>query len=111
MLMRWLINTAALLVTAYLLPGGLHIDGFVAALVAALILGIVNAVVRPIVLILTLPFNVLTLGLFTFIVNALMLTITAVIVPGFHLGGFRWALIGSIVLSIISTALSWMIEE
>ena len=103
-LINWLVSAFAILVTAYILPG-VHISSFTSALVAAIVLGIINAFVKPILLILTLPINVLTLGLFTFVVNALIIILTADLVPGFKVDGFWWALLFSIVLSIINSFL------
>lgn len=109
MIVRWLINALALYLTALLLPG-FQLRGIVATLVAAAILGIVNAIIRPLLLLLTLPLNILTLGLFTFVINALLLLLTSAIVPGFVIRGFGWALIGAIVLSVISFILSHLIH-
>ncbi len=103
-LINWLISAFAIIVTAYLLPG-VHVSSFSAALVAAIVLGIINAFLKPILLILTLPINLLTLGLFTFVVNALVIILTANLVPGFKVDGFWWALFFSIVLSIINSFL------
>lgn len=104
LLINWLISALVILATAYLLPG-VQILSFTTALVVAVVLGIINAVLRPILLILTLPINILTLGLFTFVVNALMIILTAKLVPGFRVEGFWWALLFSIILSIINSFL------
>jgi len=109
MLTRWLINAVSLIIIAYILPG--FEAPAMAALIAAFILGIVNAVIRPIVLFLTLPINILTLGLFTFVVNALMLWLVDVIVPPFETGGFWTTLFGALLLSIISALLSSLIKD
>jgi putative membrane protein len=108
LLARWILNAAALLLVAYLYPG-VHVDGFPTAIVAALILGLVNAVVRPILIILTLPVTLLTLGLFLFVINALLFWLVAEIVPGFAVGGFVAALIGSILYSIVTLLTSWLL--
>jgi len=100
-LINWIISAMVVLVAAYLLPG-VHVASFTAALVAALVLGIVNAVLKPILILLTLPINILTLGIFTFVINALLILLTARIVPGFEVNGFWWAIILSIVLAIIN---------
>lgn len=89
---------------AYLLPG-VHIAGFTTALVAALVLGIINAVLKPILVFLTLPINILTLGLFTLVINALLIMLATFIVPGFVVDGFGWALLFSILLSVINAFL------
>jgi putative membrane protein len=105
-LWRWLLATLAVIVAAYLIPR-VHLSGFLAALVAALILGLVNTIIKPILLILTLPINLLTLGLFTLVINALMVLLTSAIVPGFAVNGFWNALIFSVVLSLIN----WFFER
>lgn len=109
MIVRWLVNALALYITAVLLPG-IQLRGIVATLVAAAILGIVNAIIRPLLLLLTLPLNVVTLGLFTFVINALMLLLTSAIVPNFRIQGFGWALVGAVLLSIISFLLTHLIH-
>lgn len=111
MVVRWLLNALALLVVAYIFPGWLKLDGLLAAVVAALVLGIVNAVIRPVVLILTLPLNLVTLGLFTFVVNALMLILVAWLVPGVDVGGFWPAVGASLAVSIVSGALSGLVRH
>lgn len=103
-LINWLISAFAIIVSAYILPG-VHVSGFTAALVAAVVLGIINAVIKPIILILTLPLTVLTLGLFTLVINAFVILLASSIVPGFRVDGFWWALIFSIVLSIVNSFL------
>lgn len=106
---RWLINAVALYVTALLVPG-ITLRGIVPTLVAAAVLGIVNALIRPLLLVLTLPINVLTLGLFTLVINAVLLLLTAALVPGFTVRGFWAALLGTIVLSLISFAISHLVR-
>ena len=86
-LIKWLISALAILVSAYLLPG-VHVSGFVAALVIAVVLGIINGLVRPVLVILTLPLTIITFGLFFVILNTLLLMLSAAIVPGFVLDGF-----------------------
>ena len=108
LLARWIVNAAALLLVAYLYPG-VHVAGFGTALVAALVLGLVNAVIRPILLILTLPVTILTLGLFLFVINALLFWLAATIVSGFTVSGFGGALLGSILYSIITLLTSWLL--
>ena len=104
-LIRWLTATGAILLTAYLLSG-IHIDGFITALLAAAILGILNALFRPIALLITLPINVLSLGLFTFIINAFMLKMASGIISGFDVHGFGSAILGSLMISVISWLLN-----
>ena len=108
LLARWILNAAALLLVAYLYPG-VSVESFLAAAIAALVLGLVNAVIRPIMIILTLPATLLTLGLFLFVINALMFWLVAEIVPGFKVTGFVAALVGSILYSLITLITSWLL--
>ncbi len=108
LLARWIVNAAALLLVAYVYPG-VQVESFGRALVAALILGIVNAVIRPILVLLPLPVTILTLGLFLFVVNALMFWLVAEIVRGFTVTGFGAALIGSVLYSLITLLTSWIL--
>ncbi len=101
LLLRWFLNAIALMLVAYLYPG-VQVVSLGAALLAALVLGLVNAVIRPILVVLTLPVTILTLGLFIFVLNALLFWFTAEIVGGFHVNGFWAALIGSILYSVIT---------
>ena len=105
---RWILNAAALLLVAYLYPG-VQVSSFIAALLAALVLGLVNAVIRPILVILTLPVTILTLGLFLFVINALMFWLVAEIVKGFTVNGFVAALVGSLLYSLITLLTSWLL--
>ena len=108
--MEFIVYAVAIAISAYLLPG-IHVDGVVATLVTALILGIINAVLKPILQILALPLTIVTLGLFSLVINALMVMLAAAIVPGFSVDGFWWALIFAIVLSVISGALLSMTKK
>jgi putative membrane protein len=107
-IVRWLVNTVALLLTAWLVPG-IGVESIWAGLLAALVLGVVNAIIRPVLLLLTLPLNVLTLGLFTLVINGLMLWLVSAVVPGFSVSGFWSALVGAVVLSVVSFLLSHLI--
>ena len=107
---RWLILTAAITVAAYVIDG-IHVDGFFSALMAAAILGILNVFFRPILLILTLPINILSLGLFTFIINALMLWMASTVISGFQVEGFLSAIFGSLIITIVSWILSSFINS
>ncbi len=109
-ILRWLTLTAAIVLTSYLLDG-IHIEGFLSALLAAAMLGILNAFFRPIALLLTLPINILSLGLFTFIINALMLKMASGIITGFEVVGFWSAIFGSLLISVISWLLSSFIND
>lgn len=110
LLARWIINSIALLVTAYFFSG-IHISGFASALMAALVLGIVNAIIRPIFILFTLPLNLLTLGLFTLVINGIMLKLAAALVSGFYVQGIFSAIIGAIFLSLISSIMSSIVKE
>lgn len=104
-LLSLIMSTIAVYVTANILPG-IHVDGWGTALVVAVILGFINAFIRPILFVLTLPINILTLGLFTFVILALCVILTTYIVPGFTVDGFWWALAFALVLTVISGFLS-----
>lgn len=104
-LINWLVSGLAIVIAAYLLPG-IRLTGFFAALVTALVLGLINAVIKPLLLLLTLPINIMTLGLFTLVINALLILLTAKIVPGFQVDGFWWALAFSVVLALVNFGLS-----
>jgi putative membrane protein len=103
--LRWLILTIAIIVTSYL-SGGIYVSGFFSAFLAAAILGILNAFFRPLLLLLTLPLNILTLGLFKFVINAIMLLMASGIIPGFEVHGFWSAVFGSLLISLISWLLT-----
>ena len=109
-MLRWLTLTVAIVAAAYLLDG-IRIGSFFSALFAAALLGILNAILRPIALILTLPINVLTLGLFTFVINALMLKMASGVIPGFDVHGFWTAIFGAFLISIISWLLNSFISN
>lgn len=106
LLIRWFLTAGALLAIAYYLVPGIRLDNFGAALLAAAAIGIVNLLVRPIVIILTLPVNVITLGLFTLVVNALMFWLSASFVPGFFVADFSAAFWGALGISFVS----WILQ-
>jgi putative membrane protein len=108
LLARWILNAAALLLVAYLYPG-VRVESFLSAALAALVLGLVNAFVRPLLVILTLPVTLITLGLFLFVINALLFWFVAEIVHGFSVSGFGAALLGSILYSLITLVTSWIL--
>jgi putative membrane protein len=108
LLIRWLILTASILVTSYLLKG-IVVGSFLSAFSAAAVLGILNALLRPVLIILTLPINILTLGLFTFLINAFLLKVVAGVIPGFDVQGFWTAVFGALIISIVSWALNSLI--
>jgi putative membrane protein len=110
LLVVWLINAVALLAVAYVMPG-IAVASFATALVAALILGLVNAVIRPVLVLLTLPATILTLGLFIFVINGLLFWFVGSFIQGFVVSGFWAGVFGAIVYSLISWALSSLVFE
>ena len=106
---RWLILTAAIMLASYLIDG-IRVDGFFNAFFAAGILGILNAFFRPVLFILTLPLNILSMGLFTFVINAILLKMASELISGFEVHGFWSAVIGSLVISIVNWLLSLFIN-
>ncbi len=107
---RWLILTAAIMLTSYLLDG-IQVSGFFSALLAAAILSLLNVFLRPVLLILTLPFNILSLGLFTFVINAVLLMMVSGVIPGFNVRDFWSALFGSLLISIVSAILGSFVAD
>lgn len=105
LLLTWLINALALLALPYLFTS-IHVEGFGTALVAALVLGLINTLIRPVLVLLTLPVTLLTLGLFIFVINGLLFWFVGSFVKGFTVEGFWTAVFGAIVYSVISWALS-----
>lgn len=110
LLLVWILSAIALLVVAYLYPG-VQVQDWKAAAVAALVLGLVNTLVKPILVILTLPVTILTLGLFLLVINALCFWAVANLVPGFHVAGFWAAMLGAILYSLITWALSGLLPN
>jgi putative membrane protein len=110
LLLRWALLAGALLLVAHLYPG-VTVKSFGAAMVAALVLGLLNSVVRPVLLLLTLPITVLTLGLFVFIINALMFWAAASLLDGLHVNGFVAALIGSLLYTLCAMAIDVVVER
>ena len=108
LLVTWLINAAALFALPYLMQS-VRVENFTTALIAALVLGLVNVLIRPILVLLTLPVTVLTLGLFIFVINGLLLWAVANFVGGFQVAGFWSAMVAAILYSLISWALSALI--
>jgi putative membrane protein len=100
-LTRWLIITAAILLCSILIPG-IRVDSMLTAFLAAGILGLINIFIKPVLFVLTLPLNILTLGLFSFIINAFLLKLVAYFVTGFRVDGFWSALFGALVISLVN---------
>ncbi|MCH9625461.1 MAG: hypothetical protein S4CHLAM123_06350 [Chlamydiales bacterium] len=96
-----IINTIAVFATGYILPG-IHMHSFWTAVVVSIVLGIVNAILRPIIFILTLPINILTLGLFSFVIMGLLVYLVSAIVPGFTVDNFGWAILFALIVSLIN---------
>ena len=109
LVIRIVVNAIALLAVAYVVPG-VHVTSLTGALIAALVLGIVNAILRPVLFIITLPLQILTLGLFTLIINALLFWWVGNWHIGLSVDGFGPAFIGAILLSIVSFLLSWLVR-
>jgi putative membrane protein len=109
-LIRWLVLTISIILTSYLVDG-IYVESFFSALFAALVLGILNALFRPVLLVITLPINILTLGLFTFVINALLLKMVSGVVPGFYVYGFWSAVFGSLIISLVSWLLSSFVSD
>jgi putative membrane protein len=110
LLVRWLVLTAAIMVASYLIQG-IEVNGFFSALFAAAILGVLNVFFRPILLILTLPINILTLGFFTFIINAVLLKMASGVISGFVVHGFWSAVFGALIISVVSWLLNSFIND
>jgi len=108
-IIRWMCNILAIIITAAIIPGfELTIWG---AIVGSVFLGVINAIIRPILIFFTLPINILSLGLFTFIINGFMLYLTAATIKGFTIHGFWWAVLSALLLSFISFVISYFIED
>lgn len=99
---HWIISAVAIMIAAYILPG-VSIAGIITALVLAVILGAINAFIRPVLIILTLPINIVSLGLFTLVINASLVLFASYIVPGFSVDGFWWAMLYAVVLWLINS--------
>jgi len=108
--LRWIVLTVSILFTSYIVEG-IYVRGFFSALFAAAMLGILNAFFRPLILLLTLPINILTLGLFTFVINALMLKMASGLIAGFDVYGFWAAVFGSLIITVVNWLLTAFINE
>jgi len=107
LLLHWILSAVAVWIVAHVVPG-ISVSGPMAALIAALVIGFINATLGLLLKIITFPLTILTLGLFWFVINALMLELAAAFVRGFEVRGFVPALIGAVVLSIVSSVLQWL---
>jgi len=110
LILRWIVNALAILAIAYFLPG-IGVSGLYAALIAALVLGIINAIIRPLVILLTLPVNILTLGLFTLVINAVLFWFASTIVKGFEVADFKAAFLGALIMWIVSWITNWLLKK
>lgn len=106
LVINWVISGLAVMITAYLLPGVKLSGGIKAALLTALVLGLINAFIKPVLSLLTLPLTILTLGLFSLVINAVLIMLVTKIVPGFQVHGFLWAVAFSVVLTLVNWVLS-----
>jgi putative membrane protein len=109
--LRWFVNTIALMLTALCLRGGVWFRGWESCIFGALVLGLLNAFVRPVLLFLTLPLNIITLGFFTILLNAAIFFSAGYIIRGLMIRNYGWAIVGSLLFSLFSTALSWIFHE
>lgn len=110
LILKWLLSAAALLAVAHLYSG-VEVRSFTAALIAAFVIGLLNTVVRPVLVLLTLPVTLITLGLFLFVINALMFWAAAGVLDGFHVRGFTAALIGSLIYSVLGIVIESALES
>lgn len=110
LILRWIFSAATLMLVAYYVPG-IGVASFYAALVAALILGLINALIRPLAILFTLPVNILTLGLFTLVINALMFWLASSIVKGFYVAGFWPAFWGALVVWVVSWLVNILLKK
>ena len=110
LILRWLINALAIMLMAFYLPG-IGVSSFYAAIIAALVLGILNALIRPLIILLTLPVNIITLGLFTLIINAFLFWFASTIVKGFYVSGFWAAFWGALIMWLVSWGTNWLFKE
>jgi putative membrane protein len=110
LLIALVLNALALILTSKIVPG-IMVTDFTVAILAAIVLGVINTFIKPILVLLTAPINILTLGLFTFVINAVVLYLVSLVVPGFGVSGALAAILGAIVLSVVSTVLSTVVGE
>lgn len=109
-LLKILVSGVAVILTSYLLPG-VHLESFLSAIIVAAVLAILNGLLKPILIVLTIPITVVTFGLFLFVINAIIILIASYIITGFYVDGFWWALLFSIILSLISSLLGIRDED
>ncbi|MCQ2754919.1 MAG: phage holin family protein [bacterium] len=107
LLIKWVALALTVMFAGWLVPGVI-IEDFKTAMIAAIAIAVINLVIRPVIMLFALPFNILTLGLFTLVINALLFMFVAYVVPGVEVDGFMSALLGSLVISILSIGISWL---
>ena len=110
LILRWILFTLAIMFVAWIVPG-IEVASFPSALLVTIIMALINIFVKPLLLFITLPINILTLGIFTFVVNALMFMLAGYLSPGFEVEGFWAALLGSVVLSVLGVIINMIIKE
>lgn len=110
LLISWVFNALALIVATYLVPG-FHVSSFKVALLAALVVGLINIFIKPVLLILTAPINLLTLGLFTFVVNAVVLWLASLVVPGMVIDNLTSGILAAVVISLVSTIFAHILSD
>lgn len=110
LLFRWLVNAGTLIILANYLPG-ISVSGWYVALITALVLGLVNALIKPLLIVLTLPINILTLGLFTLVINAFLFWFVGTFIQGFSVAGFWPAFFGALILSLVSWLVSNLLKK
>ncbi len=107
LILKWLVLALAIMFTGWIIPG-ITISNFTTALVAAVVIALINLGIKPVLVFLTLPINILTLGIFILVINALLFMFMAYLVPGVEVNGFWSAFLGALVLSILSVGISWL---
>lgn len=110
LILIWILNAVALLIVAYILPG-INVASFGSALIAALVLGLLNTLVKPVLVLLTLPITIVTLGLFLLILNGLVFWFAGSVLKGFEVDGFWWAMLGALVYSIVAGLLAGLLAS
>jgi len=109
-IIHFVVSAVAILITAYILPG-VHVSGLLAALVLAVVLGAINAILRPILIFLTLPLTIVTLGVFVLVINGFLIMLASYVVPGFTVDNFWWAFLFGIVLAVVGSVLQMFEKE
>lgn len=106
-LIKWVALALILMFVAWVIPG-IEVENFWVAMIASVVIALINAIIKPILMFLTLPINILTLGIFTLVINALLFMFSAYLVPGIEISGFLSAFLGALLLSILSVGIAWL---